>query len=129
MQAERRFRRAQEAGSRAGTITQEMRETLGDLASERPTRGSFHHHIPRKPADTQPGGPSQALWPELVSGLQEAVSPERTQDNCRIKETPRRPAGWGLRPGDERPCLNGARLGPEVCPPPHQDIGPDNMSP
>ena len=58
MQAERRFRRSQEAGSRGGAITQEMRETHGDLASEHPTRGSFHHHIPRKPTDTQPGGPS-----------------------------------------------------------------------
>lgn len=48
MQAERRFRRRQEARSRAGATAQEMRETLRDLASERPTRGSSHHHIPRE---------------------------------------------------------------------------------
>lgn len=45
------------------------------------------------------------------------------------KRPPASQQDGGIRLADERPCLNGARLEPEVCPPPRQDIGPDNMSP
>ena len=102
MQAERRFRRRQKAGSRAGATAQETWETLRDLASERPTRGSSHHHISRehrhptrRPLALAAESPLARARVKWVSGHQEAISPECTQDNCGTKETPCQPAGGG----------------------------------
>ena len=75
----------------------------------------------------------RALWPEHVSNECQDTRRPSPPNALRTTVGPRRPLAsqqeGGIRRGVERPCLNGARLEPEVCPPPCLDIGPDNTSP